>query len=104
MIARLQQARGLVPVGNAQLASGPVAIGVHRSLGHAELPGDLLGTEMLVDKPQAFALPRRQQLNRIGSGRRGFTHSENSKRRLGAFVHFDRALVFAFSGARLTTR
>ena len=30
---------------------------------------------MLIDQAQAFTLTRRKQLNRIGSGGRGFSHS-----------------------------
>ena len=50
-----------VAVLNAQLAAGPIAIGVHRCLGHAELAGDLLRRQVLIDQPQAFALARRKQ-------------------------------------------
>ena len=61
-------ARGGVPVVDAELAAGAVAVGVHRRLGHAELARDLLGAQMLVDQPQAFALPLREQVQRLGDG------------------------------------
>jgi hypothetical protein len=57
-----QQTRRLVAVGNAELAPRAVAIGVDRGLGHAELAGDLLGAEVLVDEAQAFPFALRQQL------------------------------------------
>ncbi|HEY2753689.1 MAG TPA: hypothetical protein VGI62_20250 [Phenylobacterium sp.] len=50
---------GGVAVLDAELSPGAVAIGVHRCLGHAELAGDLLGRQVLVDQPKAFALARR---------------------------------------------
>ena len=49
-------ARGGIAVVDAELAPRAVAVGVHRGLGHAELTGDLLGRQMLVHEPQAFAL------------------------------------------------
>jgi hypothetical protein len=58
-------ARRGVAVHHAELAPGAVAIGVHRGLGHAELAGDLLRRQMLIDEPQAFALARREQPYRI---------------------------------------
>ena len=55
------EARGGVAILDAELAAGAVAVGVHRGLGHAQLAGDLLRRQVLVDKPQAFALAGRQQ-------------------------------------------
>jgi len=55
------QARGGVAILDPQLAPRAVAIGVDRGLGHAELSGDLLGREVLVDQPQAFALTLGEQ-------------------------------------------
>lgn len=43
---------------------------------------------MLIHKAQAFALPRRQKLNRIHRRVLGFTHSVRSKGRLASFVYF----------------
>jgi hypothetical protein len=59
------EAGGGVAILDAKLAAGAVAIGVHRSLGHAELAGDLLGRQMLVHKPKAFTLARGQKPDRI---------------------------------------
>jgi hypothetical protein len=58
-------ARRGVAVLDAELAPRAVAIGVHRSLGHAEFAGDLLRRQMLVDQPQTLALTRREQPHRI---------------------------------------
>jgi hypothetical protein len=55
------QARGGVAILHAQLAPRAVAIGVDGSLRHAELAGDLLGRQVLIDQPQAFALTGSQQ-------------------------------------------
>jgi len=68
-----QQAGGLVAIADAQLAPSPVAVGVDRGLGHAELARDLLGAQVLVDQAQALALALRQQLDRMrrGVGPRG---------------------------------
>jgi len=51
--------RSGVAVLDAELAARAVAIGIHRGLGHAELAGDLLGRQVLIDQAQAIALPRR---------------------------------------------
>jgi hypothetical protein len=59
------EASGGVAILNAQLAPRAVAIGVDRGLGHAELAGDLLGGQVLVDKAQAFALTLREQSHGI---------------------------------------
>ena len=61
-----QEAGRGVAVVHPQLAARPVAVGVDRGLGHAELSGDLLGRQVLVDQPQTFPLPRGEQANRIG--------------------------------------
>ena len=60
-----QQARGLVPVGHAELAPGAVAVGVDGRLGHPQLAGDLLGRQVLIDQAQAIALTRREQPHRV---------------------------------------
>ena len=60
-----QGARGAVAVAYAQLSPGAVAIGVDRGLGHAKLPGDLFGTEMTVDKPQAIPLPGSEKPDKV---------------------------------------
>jgi len=78
-----------VAVLDAKLAARAVAIGVHRSLGHAELAGDLLGGQMLVHKPQAFALARREQPHRFLGNDIPRAHGAGSKRRLGRLVYFD---------------
>jgi hypothetical protein len=70
-----QQARGLVPVGNAQLAPRAVAVGVDRGLRHAELAGDLLRAEVLIDEAQAFPFALRQQLDRLRHGLGSHRHA-----------------------------
>jgi hypothetical protein len=60
-----QQAGGLITVVHAELAPGAVAVGVDGGLGHAQLAGDLLGAEVLVDEPQALPFALRQQLDRM---------------------------------------
>ena len=64
-VVAAQQAGGLVPVVHAELAPRPVAVGVDGGLGHAQLAGDLLGAEVLVDEAQALTLPLREQADRI---------------------------------------
>jgi hypothetical protein len=54
-----------VAILHAQLAAGAVAIGVDRSLRHAEFASDLLGRQMLIDQPQAFTFARCEQAHRI---------------------------------------
>ena len=78
-----------VAVLDAELAAGAVAIGVDRSLGHAELAGDLLRGQMLIDKPQAFALTRREQSHRIFGDDVPCAHGATTKRRLGFRVYFN---------------
>lgn len=53
----------MIAVGDAQLAPRAVAIGVHRSLGHAQFAGDLFGAEMLIHQAQTIALALCQQLD-----------------------------------------
>jgi hypothetical protein len=60
-----RQPRRGIAVFHAQLAAGAVAIGVDRSLRHAEFARDLLGGKVLIDQTQAFALARREQPHRI---------------------------------------
>ena len=71
-------ARGFVAVGDAELLAGAVAVGVDRGLRHAQLAGDLLGAEVLVDEAQAFALPLREQVDRNVSGGRARAHRPHS--------------------------
>jgi hypothetical protein len=63
---------------DAKLAPGAVAIGVDRSLGHAELAGDLLRRQVLVDQPQALALARGEQTHRIFGDDVPFAHQANT--------------------------
>ena len=63
---------------DAQLAPRAVAVGVDRGLGHAELPRDLLGAQVLIDQAQAFALSRRQEPDRIHGCDRTYPHAEPS--------------------------
>jgi hypothetical protein len=60
-----RDAGGGVSVLDAELAAGPVAIGVDGSLRHAELAGDLFRRQVLIDQPQAFTLAWGKQPNRI---------------------------------------
>jgi len=72
------EAGGGVAVLHPKLAPRTVAIGVHRSLGHAQFTGDLLRRKMLVDQPQAFALARREQPHRIFGNDVPRAHSASS--------------------------
>lgn len=72
------QAGGRIAVLDAELAAGAVAIGVHRGLGHAELSGDLLGRQVLVDEPQAFALARREQPDAVLRHDLALSHDANT--------------------------
>lgn len=83
------EAGGGVTVLDAELAAGAIAVGVHRGLGHAELAGDLLGGQVLVDEPQTLALARCEQPHRIFGDDISCDHSASSKRRLGARVYFN---------------
>lgn len=67
-----------VAVLDAELAAGAVAIGVDRSLGHAELAGDLLRRQMLIDQPQALAFAWGEQTHRIFSDDVPCAHAVNT--------------------------
>ena len=58
-IAGGQEPRGGVAVVHAQALTRLVEVGVDGVLGDAELAPDLLGAQVFIDQPQAFALPRR---------------------------------------------
>jgi hypothetical protein len=77
---------------DAQLAPRAVAIGVHRSLRHAELAGDLLRRQMLVHQPQAIALALGEQSHRVFDDFVACPHSARIKRRLGLRVYFNAQL------------
>jgi hypothetical protein len=70
--------RGGVAILDAKLAPGPVAIGVDRGLGHAQLAGDLLRRQVLVDQPQAFALAWGEQPHGIFGNDVPCSHGESS--------------------------
>jgi len=72
------QAGGRIAVLDAELAAGAVAIGVHRGLGHAEFPGDLLRRQVLVDEAQALALARREQPHAVFRDDLPLTHDANT--------------------------
>ena len=76
MVKLAGEAGSGVAVVYAQLPPGAVAVGVDRRLGHAELPGDLLGGKVLIDKPQAFALTRRKKRGWIVRDIRSCAHNE----------------------------
>jgi hypothetical protein len=73
-----RKARRGIAVLDAQLAAGAVAVGVDRSLRHAELAGDLFGGQVLIDQAQAFALTRREQSHRIFGDDVACSHSDSS--------------------------
>lgn len=73
-----QSAGGGVAVRNAELAAGPITIGVDRGLRHPELAGDLLGTQMAIDQAQAFALPWGQKLDRVRDAVTRCAHRTNT--------------------------
>jgi transcriptional regulator with XRE-family HTH domain len=83
-----QEARGAVAVVDAKLPARPVAIGVHRGLGHAQLAGDLLGRQVLIHQPQAVALPGRKEPDQIFGDFASCAHDASSKRRLAPRVYF----------------
>ena len=58
-----QQAGRLIAILHAQPVAGMVQVGVDGVLGNAELTADLLGTQVVMDQPQALALAGRQQLD-----------------------------------------
>ena len=72
------ETRGRVAILHTQLAAGAVAIGVDRGFRHAEFAGDLLGRQMLVDQPQAFALTRREQPHGVFGNDIARDHSASS--------------------------
>jgi hypothetical protein len=77
------EAGGGVAIVHAQLPPRAVAVGVDRRLGHAELPGDLLGGQVLVDKPQALALTRRKKRGWIVRDIRSCAHNGSLNDELG---------------------
>jgi hypothetical protein len=86
-----ETARGLVAVVDAQFSPRPVAIGVDRSLGHAQLAGDLLGTQVAIDQPQAFPLSRGEQFygivdDRLRRAHKMSTLTTRARFRLDAMV------------------
>jgi hypothetical protein len=72
------EAGGAVAVVDAEFATGAVAIGVDRGLGHAKFAGDLFGGKMLVHQPQAFTLPRRKKPSWIIHDVRSCAHSPDT--------------------------
>jgi hypothetical protein len=74
---------------NAKLAPRAIAVGVDGSFRHAQLAGDLFGAQMLIDKPKAFTLTRREQLNAILIDIGARRHNGHSKRRLRGRVYFN---------------
>jgi hypothetical protein len=83
-----QQARGRIAVVHAELLARPVAVGVHRCLGHAQFARDLLGRQMLIDQPQTLPLSRGEQADGINSGVRARSHGAANKRRHALHVQF----------------
>jgi hypothetical protein len=73
-----RQTRRGVAILDAELAPRAVAIGVDGSLRHAELAGDLLRGQVLIDQPQAFALARRKQPHRIFGDDVACAHDDSS--------------------------
>jgi len=73
-----QQTGGFVAVVDAKFATGAVAVGVDRRLGHAELAGDFLRAEVLVHESQAFALTLGEQLDRVLNDRQTRCHDEEA--------------------------
>jgi hypothetical protein len=53
-------------------------MGVDGVFGDAETATDLLGAQMLIDKPQTFALSRGQEIERRGGRHLFFPHGESS--------------------------
>ena len=60
-----QTAGSLISVARAKFSPGTVAIGIDGSLRHAQLAGDLLGTEVTIDQAQALALTLSQSVYEI---------------------------------------
>jgi hypothetical protein len=67
-----------VAILDAELAPRAVAVGVHRSLGHAKFAGDLFGRQMLIHQAQAFAFAWREQPHRILGNDDACDHSASS--------------------------
>ena len=67
-----------IAVLDAQLAPRAVAVGVHRGFGHAKFARDLLGRQVLIDQPQAFALAGCEQTHRIFRNDDARDHSASS--------------------------
>jgi hypothetical protein len=80
---------GGVTIHHAQLAPRPIAVGVHRGLGHAQGPGDLFRRQVLVHEAQAFALALREQPHGVIRLVVLCAHGARSKRRLGVHVYFN---------------
>ena len=72
------EAGGAVAILDAELAPSAVAIGIDRRLGHTELTGDLFGGQVLIDKPQAFALTRRKKRRWIVGEVRSCAHNDST--------------------------
>ena len=90
MVEFAQEAGGLEPVVDAQLAPRAVAVGVDGRLGHPQFARDLLGAEMLVDQPQAITFPRCQSVDSVRDvSQRPLQSLRRSKRRLSRHVYFD---------------
>ncbi len=70
---RRQEARRLVAVVCAEALAGLVHMSVDGVLGDAQLPGDLLGAQVLVNQAQALPLAGGEQLD-MRQGRSGFLH------------------------------
>ena len=73
-----EASRGVVPIVGAQFPPRSVAIGVDRGLGHAQFSGDLFGTQMTIDQPQAFTLPRGQAFDGVLSHGLRLAHKLNT--------------------------
>jgi hypothetical protein len=68
-VAGGEETRRRVTVADAEFAARTVTIGVDGGFRHAELPGDLLRGQMLIDQPQTFPFPRCQEFDiRVGHG------------------------------------
>ncbi len=71
---------GGIAVLDAQLAPRAVTVGVDRGFRHAQLAGDLLGREVLVDQTQALPLTGREQPDWILGDETPRPHNASSKR------------------------
>ena len=69
MVELAGESRGGIAIVDPELPARAVAIGVDGGFRHAELPSDLLRGQMLIDQPQTFPFPRRQEFDiRVGHG------------------------------------